>query len=153
MLFCVQIRSISNCRNMETTKAVNCRSSVDSSAPTILQSWVLKRPGLAHMFYKIIWKIIGSLYFSDQIFYRSCLDSDHQTERNGAKKIKEIIQKVGGWNLTQPGSEAISHNCFNKTFYQGGLNTVWTDVGIKVAQFFQNLLKNYLVTSVFIVSN
>ncbi len=40
-------------------------------------------------------------WFVSQVFYRSCLNSDQQPHRNGAKKIEEIIRKVGGWNLTK----------------------------------------------------
>ncbi len=40
-------------------------------------------------------------WFDSQVFYRSCLNSDQQPHRNGAKKIEEIIRKVGGWNLTK----------------------------------------------------
>lgn len=37
-----------------------------------------------------------------KMYYESCLDVNDTVETLGAKPMLELIQKLGGWNITNP---------------------------------------------------
>jgi len=86
------------------------------------KNWSYLKLFLVRVEFKVL---IFLKWLRQQVFYRSCMDSVNHIEKIGNKPLKEIIRKVGGWNLTKSNGQN-SYTFWKSRFFW--VPKLWTKV-------------------------